>query len=61
MYRNLGEALVRVREYCLPIENAKMQKLGYPRSVIGKMLIFERERASGRNIKMIIVNEPLGN
>ena len=56
----LEDGLKRVREYCLPMETAKMKQLGYPGSAIGKLLIFERERASHRNLTMILVKEKLG-
>jgi L-lactate utilization protein LutC len=56
---NLDEALKRVREHALPMESARMKSLGYPGSMIGKILIFERERP-GRNISLILVNEKLG-
>jgi len=57
---SLGDGLRRVREYCLPIESAKMRNLGYTGSAIGKLLIFERERASQRSLTLILVNEKLG-
>ena len=57
---NLDEGLRRVREYCLPMESAKMRSLGYPGSAIGKLLVFERERTSQRNLTLILVNEKLG-
>ena len=57
---SLDEGLRRVREYCLPMESAKMRSLGYPGSAIGKLLIFERERASQRSLTLILVNEKLG-
>jgi len=57
---SLDEGLKRVREYCLPTESAKMRNLGYPGSAIGKLLIFERERAPQRNLTLILVNKKLG-
>ncbi len=38
----------------------RMKGLGYPGSMIGKMLILERERVPGRNLTMVLVNEKLG-
>ena len=59
--RSLEEALRRVREHALPLENARMKSQGYPGSMIGKILIFEREPPQfGRNLTMILVNEKLG-
>ncbi len=57
---SLEQGLRRVREYSLPLEIARMRKLGYPGSMIGKVLIFERERGSNRKLTMILVNEKLG-
>ena len=59
--QSLVEALRRVREYALPLESARMKTQGYPGSMIGKILIFEREPPQfGRNLTMILVNEKLG-
>ena len=59
--RTLEEALRRVREHALPLETARMKSQGYPGSMIGKILIFEREPPQfGRNLTMILVNEKLG-
>jgi L-lactate utilization protein LutC len=57
---SLEEGLRRVREYALPVEDARMKSFGYPGSMIGKILILERERVPGRNLSMILVNEKLG-
>lgn len=59
--RNLEEGLRRVREHALPLETARMKSQGYPGSMIGKILILEREPPQfGRNLTMILVNEKLG-
>ena len=59
--RSLEEALRRVREHALPLETARMKSQGYPGSMIGKILILEREPPQfGRNLTMILVNEKLG-
>ena len=58
---SLNDALRRTREYALPMETARMKSQGYPGSMIGKMLILEREAPFlGRNLTMILVNEKLG-
>jgi YkgG family uncharacterized protein len=58
---NLEEGLRRVREHSLNLETARMKSLGYPGSVIAKILIVERELAQlGRKVSMILVNEKLG-
>ena len=59
--RSLNDALRRVREYALPMETARMKSQGYPGSMIGKILILEREAPFlGRNLTVIFVNEKLG-
>ena len=58
---SLGEGLRRVREYSLNLEIARMKGLGFPGSMIGKILIFERELPQlGRKVSLILVNEKLG-
>ena len=37
--------------------DSRMKSLGYLGSMIGKLLILERERVPGRNLAMILVNE----
>lgn len=56
----LDDALRRVREYCLPLEDQHMKNEGASGSTIGKMLIFEREINPNRKITLIFVNEKLG-
>jgi len=56
---NLEEGLRRVREYAYPLEDKRMKSVGYPGSVIGKILITEREVRNGR-ASLIFVNEKLG-
>ncbi|HLD72775.1 MAG TPA: lactate utilization protein [Candidatus Nanoarchaeia archaeon] len=57
---NLNEGFKRIREYVFPLEDKRMKKAGYPGSVIGKILLFEREIMSNRKITLIFVNEKLG-
>src|SRR6266571_2548591 len=59
--RSLEEALRRIREHALPLETARMKSLGYPGSMIGKLLILERELTIlERDFTMVLVNEKLG-
>ncbi len=45
----------------MPLETARMKSQGFPGSMIGKILILEREPPQlGRNLTMILVNEKLG-
>lgn len=55
----LEDAFKRVREYCLPLEDARMKREGFGGSTIGKLLMFERE-IMPRKLKLIFVNEKLG-
>lgn len=54
------EGFKRLREYCFPLEDKRMKSLGFPGSVIGKFLLFEKEINSNRKITLIFVNEKLG-
>lgn len=56
----LNEAITRIREYVLPLESERVKKeMGMPGSMIGKMLIFEREMFEGRTT-LVLVKEKLG-
>jgi L-lactate utilization protein LutC len=58
---NLEEGLRRIREHSLDLESARMKSLGFPGSMIAKILIVEREPAMlGRKVSMILVSEKLG-
>ena len=58
----LDEALRRVREYVLPMEDQRQKNAGNKNgSFIGRILIMEREPAYlRRNLTLILVNEVLG-
>src|SRR5689334_18172091 len=58
----LDDALRRVREYVLPLEDERQKKFGNKTgSYIGRILIFEYEPAFlRRNLTLILVNEVLG-
>ena len=56
----LNEAITRIKEHVLPLESERVKKeMGMPGSMIGKMLIFEREMFEGRTTH-IIVKEKVG-
>lgn len=58
---NLDNAIARVREYVLPLEDKRMKEAGMGGSYISKLLIIEREPSfSGRKVHVIFVNEKLG-
>ncbi len=58
----LDDALRRVREYVLPLEDQRQKNAGNKNGTfIGKILILEREPAYlRRNLNLILVNEVLG-
>ncbi len=57
----LDEALTRLREYVVPLENDRMQDSGAAGTVLSKIFIFEREPAfMGRTVRLILVKEELG-
>lgn len=57
----LDAALRRVREYSFPKENERMQEQRGMNSMLAKILIIEHEPAMmGRNVNLILVNEPVG-
>jgi hypothetical protein len=57
---DVEEGMKRIREYCLPLEDARMKGAGFKGSAIGKILIFERETLPYRKITLFFVNEKLG-
>ncbi len=56
--RDLEEALMRLREHSVPLEDNRMKGLGFPGTVLSKIFIYEREHQ--RNVHVILVNEKLG-
>ncbi len=56
----IENALARLKEYVFPLEDQRMKDGGAPGSVIGKVLIYEREIMPARKINIILVNEKLG-
>jgi L-lactate utilization protein LutC len=58
---SLDAAMKRVREYALPREDERMKALGYPGSMITKLLIVEAEPPMlQRNVSLILVNDLVG-
>ena len=55
---DLDEALLRLREHSVPLEDQRMKRLGFPGTFLSKILIYEGERQ--RNVHVILVNEKLG-
>ena len=50
----------RIEDYVLPLENKRMQGVGYPGSTIARVLIIEREVMPNRHLTLILVKEKLG-
>lgn len=59
--RELPEALARLKEYVLPLEDARMKSVGMGGSFISKLLILNKEQSfMGRKFHIILVKEKLG-
>ena len=56
---DLDMAFRRLHEHCVPLEDARMKKAGFPGTSIGKMVVYEREAVPNR-ISTILVKEKLG-
>ena len=56
---DLDSAFRRLREHCVPLEDARMKSAGSPGTFIGKMVVYEKEGAPGR-VTTILVGEKLG-
>lgn len=50
----------RIEDYVFPLENKRMQSVGYPGSAIARVLIIEREIMPNRHLTLILVKEKLG-
>jgi hypothetical protein len=58
LVRDIDEGLRRIREYSLPREYERMQKAGYPGTLLAKTLIIHREPSA--RISVILVPATLG-
>ena len=57
----LDEALARLREYVVPLENKRMADAGQGGTTLAKILILEQEPAfMNRNVHVLFVHEVLG-
>lgn len=56
----LEDAIRRVRDYVLPLEDKRMKAAGASGSQIAKLLIFEREAYRKGRVTLVLVNEKLG-
>ena len=55
---SLEEALRRLREHVVPLEDSRVKGLGMQGTVLSKILIYEKE--PWRNVHVIVINEKLG-
>ena len=59
--KTLSDAMDRLETHVYPLEDARMKSVGYPGSVLSKVLILKKEPAMmGRKFHVIFVNEHLG-
>jgi len=56
--KDLEEGMMRLREHTFPLEDKRMKGLGFPGTVLSKILIYEKEPL--RNVHVILINEKLG-
>ncbi|MDD5082780.1 MAG: lactate utilization protein [Dehalococcoidales bacterium] len=56
---DLDMAFRRLREHCVPLEDARMKRIGAAGTFVGKMVVYEREALPHR-ISTILVREKLG-
>lgn len=57
----LSEAMKRLEEYVVPLENKHMQEKYGVNTMLAKIVIFKRENPKmGRKVRMILVKEKLG-
>lgn len=57
----LAEAMKRLEEYVVPLEDKHMQELYGSGTALSKIVIFKQEKPnSGRSVKMILVQEKIG-
>lgn len=55
------EAMKRLKEYVVPLEDARMKSAGAPGTVLSKIFVMAREPIfMGRKVRVIIVKEKLG-
>lgn len=57
----LAQALDRLESYVYPLEDARMKSVGYPGSMLAKVLLFKNEHPMmGRKIRVLVVGQQLG-
>lgn len=57
----LADAMLRLKEHVFPLEDAKMRAKYGKGTMIGKIVLFDKEyELNGRAVRLILVNEALG-
>ncbi len=56
---DLDAAFRRLHEHCVPLEDARMKRVGFAGTSIGKIVVYEREWLPNR-ISTILIKEKLG-
>lgn len=57
---DVEQALTRLRDHVVPLEDARMKETGAPGTFLSKVLTYERHPGWGRTIHVILVNEKFG-
>ena len=57
--KDLEQGLRRMREHCVPLEDQRMKKAGYPGTTLSRILIYEKDNPPSRTTT-ILIKEKLG-
>lgn len=57
--KDLEQAMRRMREHCVPLEDQRMKKAGYPGTTLSRILIYEKDNPPN-HITALLVKEKLG-
>lgn len=57
---DLADAIRRLEEHVVPLEDARMKSTGAPGTVLSKVLVYKKHPGWGRQIHVVLVNEDLG-
>lgn len=59
--KDLTDAMNRIQEHVVPLEDERMKTVGYPGTVYSKLLVLKSEPAMmGRKFTILFINEDLG-
>ena len=57
--KDLEQGLRRMREHCVPLEDQRMKKAGYPGTTLSRILIYEKDNPPN-HITAVLIKEKLG-